>query len=105
MGLQCGSVHYPAESGIREYSFYEGAYLVYHSVHIDGLCHSNIHMNGSSQRSPAEHCPKHQTASTGLPPPHSAPWGHQRALDSHDCAPCCENRYPPSVELLLGPLL
>ncbi|KAK3509287.1 hypothetical protein QTP70_028587 [Hemibagrus guttatus] len=39
-------------------------------------CLSNIHMNGRIQGFPSEHCPKHDTASAGLPSSHSASWFH-----------------------------
>ncbi|KAK3544044.1 hypothetical protein QTP70_035055, partial [Hemibagrus guttatus] len=44
---------------------------------VGGMCQSNIHMDGRTQRFQAEHCPKHPgTASAGMPSSHSASWCH-----------------------------
>ncbi|KAK3535606.1 hypothetical protein QTP70_017796, partial [Hemibagrus guttatus] len=46
------------------------------SCEVGATCQSNIHMDGRTQGFPAEHCPKHDTASAGSPSSHSASWCH-----------------------------
>ncbi|KAK3563080.1 hypothetical protein QTP86_016322, partial [Hemibagrus guttatus] len=43
---------------------------------IGDMSQSNIYMDGRTQGFPAEHCPKHDTDSAGLPSSHSASWCH-----------------------------
>ena len=61
---------------IREYRFHERVYMVCNNAKVGGICQSNIHMGGRTQGFPPQHCPKHHTASAGLPSSRSASWRH-----------------------------
>ena len=59
-------------TAIREYRFHERVHVVCNNAQVGGTCQSNIHMDGRPQDFLAGHCPKHHTASAGLPYSHSA---------------------------------
>ena len=66
--LSCWKTPWWCHQGIQ---FPKRVSTVCNNAKVDATCQSNIHMNGRTQGFPAEHCPKHHTASAGLPSSHT----------------------------------